>query len=91
MSCCGHHRLWLRDNDANHEPADLALTSERAKHTSLVTLVYFEYVGKTALTVTGPVTGKKYRFPRPGAKIAVDGPDALSVAAIPLLRQTRGP
>jgi len=51
--------------------------------------VYFEYVGKTGLTVVGPITGSRYRFDGPGAIVAVDGRDASPVAAVPNLRQVR--
>jgi hypothetical protein len=47
----------------------------------------FEYTGKTALTVTGPATGRQYRFDRPGSRQEVDPRDSASVAAIPALRR----
>jgi hypothetical protein len=37
--------------------------------------VQFEYVGRTALTAVGPVSGKRYRFDHPGAVIVVDSRD----------------
>jgi hypothetical protein len=89
MSCCGQQRLRLSEKDSNRAPAGSAPTAHWEQRTSPVSLVYFEYIGKTALTVTGPITGKKYRFPQPGSKTAVDAADALSVATIPVLRQTR--
>lgn len=46
----------------------------------------FEYVGRTALTVTGPSSGMRYRFERPGARLAVDPRDRQGMAAVPLLR-----
>jgi len=30
----------------------------------------FEYTGKTALTVVSPLTGQKYRFLQPGARVS---------------------
>jgi hypothetical protein len=50
-----------------------------------------QYVGRTALTVVGPATGKRYRFDTPGAVMAVELPDRASLAALPLLRQVAGP
>ena len=91
MSCCGQQRLRLGEKNSKQEPAGFSPTAPWAQRTSPVSIVYFEYFGKTALTVTGPVTGKKYRFPQPGSKLAVDAADALSVATIPVLRQTRSP
>jgi hypothetical protein len=43
----------------------------------------FEYVGESGLTAVSPVTGARYRFERPGARLAVDPRDAtwLSQAA----------
>jgi hypothetical protein len=49
--------------------------------------VAFEYVGRTALSVRGSITGRSYRFAAPGAVVAVDARDAGSVAAVPLLRR----
>lgn len=46
----------------------------------------FEYIGRTGITVRGPVTGQQYRFDRPGARLEVDPRDKASIAAIPLLR-----
>jgi hypothetical protein len=48
--------------------------------------VQFEYVGSTALTTVGPVTGQRYRFERPRARVAVDARDANAIAAVPNLR-----
>jgi len=56
-------------------------------------LVYFRYLGQTAMTVVGPVTGTLYRFGRPGAIVAVDHRDAGTIAGISHLRlinQARG-
>jgi hypothetical protein len=49
--------------------------------------VAFEYVGRTALTVAGPASGRVYRFERTGSRVEVDLRDRRSLAAIPLLRQ----
>ncbi len=49
--------------------------------------VRFEYIGKTALTVTGSVTGKQYRFSNPGAFLQVDIRDVSGLMLIPVLRK----
>jgi len=49
--------------------------------------VFFEYMGKTGMTVTGPVTGRRYRFEGSGARVEVDLRDRRSLAAVPQLRQ----
>jgi hypothetical protein len=49
----------------------------------------FEYRGQTALTAVGPVTGRSYRFPAPGARVAVDLRDRPGLATVPNLREVR--
>ncbi len=85
MSCCGQNRQRLSNLDSRRK---MLGPSPAQKRTSLRSLVYFEYVGKTGLTVIGPTTGKRYRFPKPGAKIAVDSNDAALLTTIPRLMQT---
>ena len=48
--------------------------------------VVFAYLGRTALTVTGPATGAIYRFPAPGARLRVDARDAAAMQKIAVLR-----
>jgi hypothetical protein len=64
-----------------------AASTDFATPAARQTRVFFEYVGPTALTVIGPVTGKSYRFARHGARVEVDLKDRRSVAAVPTLRQ----
>ncbi len=54
-------------------------------------MVYFRYVGRTGLTVVGPITGTRYRFDRNGAVIPVDAKDGRSLAAIANLRRVAAP
>ena len=51
--------------------------------------VQFEYVGRSAITAIGPVTGRRYAFSTPGAQIAVDPRDRHALAQVPTLRQLR--
>ena len=46
----------------------------------------FTYLGRTALTVTGPATGRIYRFAAPGARLRVDARDATALRKVPVLR-----
>ena len=46
----------------------------------------FEYVGATALTVFGPVSGRRYRFERTGARLTADPRDGNALQTVPLLR-----
>ncbi len=86
MSCCGQSRQRLWELDSHRQTLG---SSPAQKGKPPGSLVYFEYVGKTGLTVIGPITGKRYRFPKPGAKIAVDSNDAPLLTTIPRLMQTR--
>jgi hypothetical protein len=47
----------------------------------------FEYTGKTALAVKGPITRVNYRFSEPGARVRVDASDAPGLAAVPNVRR----
>lgn len=49
--------------------------------------VMFEYTGKTALTVTGSVTRKNYRFNFPGDKQLIEFNDAGAMIAVPVLKK----
>jgi hypothetical protein len=80
MSCCGSNRLGLSGlNQAT-------VASARAQ--SVTRPVEFEYVGRSTLRASGPITGRDYWFPRPGARVVVDGRDALSLDRIPTLTRT---
>ncbi|MBC7935785.1 MAG: hypothetical protein H7Y86_10585 [Rhizobacter sp.] len=49
--------------------------------------VNFEYTGKTALSVRGTISGKNYRFSRPGDVQLVDYRDASSMTGVPVLKR----
>ena len=49
----------------------------------------FEYVGATGLTVFGTVSGARYRFARPGARVTVHGRDADAMATLPNLKRVQ--
>lgn len=48
---------------------------------------YFEYIGKTGLTVTGNISGKQYRFIKSGDKQMVDYRDASGFMKVPVLKR----
>ena len=79
MSCCGQSRARL---SRPRPPRRVARPR--------TTWTHFEYIGPTALTVRGPVSGLLYRFPRPTARVAVDSRDRASLAMVPQLRQLPG-
>jgi hypothetical protein len=47
----------------------------------------FEYLGRTGLTTIGAVTGIRYRFERPSARLHVHPQDSSAMAGIPGLRK----
>jgi hypothetical protein len=63
------------------------LQRSHVRHPSAV----FEYVGRTGLTVVGPVSGRRYRFEATGARVAVDTADMPSLTAVPQLRLVARP
>lgn len=82
MGCCGKNRLVL-PVESNNGSSHVTFTPPP------VSFEHFEYVGKTGLTAIGLVTGRRYRFATPGARIEVDSRDAPSMAGVPNLRRTR--
>ncbi len=82
MACCGQKRIEAAT------AADPAVPRVETRRSSMA---YFQYIGATAMTVTGGITGARYRFGYPGAIIPVDPRDRPSVAQVPHLRQTTGP
>ncbi len=84
-SCCGRQRAALRTAPAGDgapaifpiPPVNQAVPAD------------FEYTGATGLTVVGPLTGRRYRFDKPGARATVDGRDAFAMAHVPVLRRVR--
>ena len=69
-----------------------ARNSEAAKAAAVPPRVYygtlfFEYVGATSLVVQSPLSGRRYRFERPGARVEIDLRDRPWLAAVPNLRQ----
>lgn len=59
-------------------------------HSQMWPDVNFEYTGNTGLSVTGGITGKKYRFNYTGDLQLVDYRDASGMVAIPVLRRLKG-
>ena len=76
MSCCGKTRMQAGRNDSSAEGAPPPAKT-----------VLFEYVGRTALTIIGPVTRTSYRFDSPGARATVDSRDRNSLNLVPVLKQ----
>ena len=96
--CCGKKRQTMAQahtTNANPRVPGLpSATSARSQSpyprlvsTTASRAPRFEYTGQTALTVLSPITGKRYRFERPGARIEADPRDRSLLASVPTLRQ----
>jgi hypothetical protein len=77
--CCGRGRTARSLGIPNRIPVNPAPLNTQAGAT-------FEYVGKTGLTVVGPITGASYRFERPGSRLRVDPRDRAGLVQVPVLR-----
>jgi hypothetical protein len=86
--CCGKGRQQLtrmsqasgsriRPNVAATRPAAPAIAR------SSTAMPLYQYVGRTALTVVSPATGRQYRFDRPGAVQQVDLRDRQWLERVP--------
>ena len=94
MSCCGQQRSASRPSRGNataRPTNDGGASAGPAGHAADRSHAYFQYVGRTAATVTGGVTGARYHFARPGAVVRVDPRDRRSVSQVPVLRQVATP
>ncbi len=83
MSCCGGSsgtaHAWVEETAAPRP----AMIEEQP----VESLVEFEYMGRTRLVVRGPLTGLRYEFPEPNARLFVDGRDASYFTGVPHLRK----
>jgi len=85
MCNCGNKRNAL--NHASH-PLSSGVAPEQ-RYAQLWPDVSFEYTGHSALSVTGSITGKKYRFHHPGDIQTIDYRDASSMMAVPVLKKIK--
>ena len=80
MSCCGKARFAVTEIE-DVQTARLPIQQRRPGE------VAFEYVGRTGLTVRGPITGAVYRFKRKGSKVFVRAKDSVALSMVPGLRR----
>jgi len=87
MPCCGKLLQQYRGavNQANAPRPEPATSAADPQF-----VIRFEYIGQTGLTVIGPVSGRRYRFDRPSAQVAIDPRDRPGLASVPKLRQVGG-
>jgi hypothetical protein len=90
MPCCGKGRI-VRQVHRKSPSAMQPQASASPVHIQNAPLplapVQFQYIGRSGMTVFGPITGLRYRFTAPGSIVAIDARDAPSVAGVPRLQQ----
>ncbi|MCC6286694.1 MAG: hypothetical protein IT249_02305 [Chitinophagaceae bacterium] len=84
MCNCGNKRAHLTQQ---HSTTSGIISSAEENTSNNRRNVRFEYIGKTALTVTGSITGRRYRFSSPGEIVQVDLSDVSGLMLIPVLRK----
>lgn len=85
MSCCGQKR----NENRQQEQRQAAGSVYNYTPPKMWEDVQFEYTGKTALTVNGSITGKRYRFEHTGSTLVIDYRDAAGMMGIPVLRKVK--
>ncbi len=88
MACCGGKRRALYAPQPNPQAAETGAGVTGARqvpHSGIL----FQYVGRTGMTVVGPITGRRYRFERGGAPVEVDARDSPGLFAVPNLERVR--
>lgn len=87
--CCGKNRLVVSQTRVFSRGGRTMQTSRTLTSRQPSYVAYFEYTGKTAMTVVGPVSGMWYRFAAPGSRIPVDFRDRAALTAVPSLVQVQ--
>jgi hypothetical protein len=83
MSCCGRRLAGAQAHSQSLGSGPLPAPRVAAGEP------VFEYIGGSSLTVTGPITGRRYHFDATGARRAVNRHDAASLLHVPSLRHIR--
>ena len=87
--CCGKNRMGSSQTKTSPPSRGAqATTTPGSRQRSSV--AYFQYSGNTAMTVIGPISKMRYRFPSPGSRLPVDIRDRAALAAVPGLVQVQG-
>jgi hypothetical protein len=84
MCNCGNKR-----NGFANQPAVTAVSSTPAQQPAAKMWedIPFMYTGQSALTITGYISGKRYRFSAPGEKQLIDYRDAAAMMNVPALKK----
>jgi hypothetical protein len=91
MPCCGKKRARAREKTQTRrapEPAERTVSQPEPEPQPVT---YFQYLGKTGVTVIAPRTRKRYRFDHTGAVVAVDRRDGRALAAVSVLKKVAKP
>lgn len=88
MPCCGKARARVQQTISSQTTRPAPGVAPKSQPVAGQS-VYFNYYGKTGITVTGPVSSRVYRFAASGAPMLVDARDAASLARVPNLRAVR--
>ena len=88
--CCGHQRASYRSNRSSGRSPDPSANRRAPLRQPPPWSDRYRYVGATALSVRGPISGRLYRFESPGAVLVVDRRDARSLAGVPGLQPAGG-
>jgi hypothetical protein len=76
MACCGQNRSQISLKGQLVTPGNSVVAQSSPRF-------FFEYTGRTAMTVVGSRTGRIYRFGAPGARVEIDVQDVASLAGVP--------
>lgn len=82
MCNCGNKRNELSSRSAAQQMPTMQPALEQTGPA-----VSFMYTGQSALTVTGAVTGKRYRFNAPAEQQLIDYRDAALMMSVPVLKR----
>jgi hypothetical protein len=91
MGCCNQKRARWRN------PGGPAWSTLPASQTMIpmtneipaAQSVAFEYLGRTAMSVMGPITRTQYRFRATGARVSIDHRDVPYISGVPNLQRVR--
>lgn len=87
--CCGRDRAQQGATSRPPAPNPATRPAVPVVRENPSARVAYVYAGNTGMTVTGPVSGKQYRFDQPGARVEVDARDRVLLASVRQLRQVK--
>ena len=83
MSCSGNKRTaWQRNEHVHSHNNEVSFEYKKIRED-----ISFEYTGTIAISITGSVSGKKYRFLFNGDRQVIDYRDAAGMMREPYLRK----